>query len=243
MLDKLIILVISQDICHVQGECQDGYHVNHLGASSYLECQSACLDNDNCNYFTFNELNNFCLLLYNCTGIDSSSCPDCYTGQQDCVIQSQDVCNVQGECRDGYHIDHSGASSYLECQSACLNTNECNYFTFNEPNDFCLLLYNCTGIDDTNCPDCFTGQKDCQICEQPGECEGNIIDNSFTPTVEDCEKQCFNNVDCNWYTYGLTFEYCLLTSDCTPKNSSNANVFGQKFCYQDNTDSNPSKYQ
>ncbi len=107
----------------------------------------------------------------------------------------------------------------------------CNYFTFYEPNQFCKLLYNCSDIDANDCPDSYTGQKDCQICDQPGECVGSFVDDSFLPTKDDCQKECFNNDECLWYTYDYDFDYCLLTSDCLPMNKSAQKVFGQQSCY------------
>ena len=69
------------------------------------------------------------------------------------------------------------------------------------------LLYNCTGIDDSNSSDCFTSPKDCSICNQPVEFERYMlfVIHSLL-NVDDCEKQNFND-DCNWYTYDMTFKY------------------------------------
>ena len=153
----------------------------------------------------------------------------------------QDACYVQGICKDSFTIDHLDAPSYLQCQSSCQQTNDCNYFTFKQSDDFCILYYNCTNIDATECPDCYTSQKDCLVCQQPGECQGNVLDYAFTQTVKDCEKECFDNSQCEWYTYELSHEYCFLTTGCIPRNSSSTNVFGQKNCYQEDIGTNPSK--
>lgn len=140
-----------------------------------------------------------------------------------------------------YNIDHLGTSSISECQTACKQTEDCNFFTFDDADNFCALYYNCSSIDDTTCTDCYTGQKDCLICSQAGECQGIDVGGAFTSTVEDCERECYDNAECQWYTYDLTFEYCFLTSDCTPRTPSSPNVFGQKECYQENGAANQSK--
>ncbi len=104
------------------------------------------------------------------------------------------------------------------------------------------MFYNCTGIDDSTCSDCFTGQKDCPICQISGECQGSFVGGSYVSSVENCEEECYNDPKCQWYTYDLNVGYCFFTSDCSPKNASSPSVFGQKFCFQDdgNGGQNPS---
>ncbi len=78
------------------------------------------------------------------------------------------------------------------------------------------------------------------VCNEPGECQGTIVGNSFLSNEEDCQKECFNNANCLWYTFDSNQEFCLLTSNCNPMNSSTPKVYGQKDCYQENTGMNPS---
>ncbi len=89
-----------------------------------------------------------------------------------CTVNSQDICKVQGECQEGFQLDNVAVSSYYECQITCQQTQYCNYYTYFEPIGMCTLLYNCTDIDAADCPECFTGEKDCLICDRPGECQG-----------------------------------------------------------------------
>ena len=145
----------------------------------------------------------------------------------------QDVCFVQGYCQEGVILDHLEALNYFECQIACQDNGNCSYFTFYEPSNLCNLLYNCSDIDTTGCSDCFTGQRDCPICTIPGECVGTISGYVFVPTEEDCQMECFNNDECQWYTFDPSFDYCVLTSNCIPTNTSTESIFGQKNCYQD----------
>ncbi len=161
-------------------------------------------------------------------------------------VNGQDVCHVQGECQEGYQLQSLGASSYFDCQSKCQDTDDCNYFTFYDSNDFCKLLYNCTSVDASLCPQCFTGEKDCEtsICSQPGECQGSFVADLFVLDEENCQKECFENNECLWYSFDVDFDYCLLTKDCSPINST-SKVFGQKSCYDDinNGPMKPSKCQ
>ena len=73
----------------------------------------------------------------------------------------------------------------------------------------------------------------CQICSQSGECQGNSVGDEFVPTEEDCQRECFYNVNCQWYTYDHDFQYCLLTTDCIVMNNT-LKVYGEKSCYDDN---------
>ncbi len=149
---------------------------------------------------------------------------------------------MPGECQQGYQLSSLGAASYAECQTDCQQTTDCNYFTFYEQNSFCKLLYNCTNVDESLCSDCYTGQPDCSdtICSQPGECQGNIVDDEFSVlTEEECQRLCFENVQCLWYTYDYSVEYCLLTSDCVFVDTY-TKLYGQKECYDGNNGGNQS---
>ncbi len=101
------------------------------------------------------------------------------------------------------------------------------------------MLSECSNVNASLCLECYTGQKDCSVCDQPGECQGNVVDDFAVPSVDECKEECFNNENCFWYTYDVTLSYCLLTTNCQPKNSSVSKVFGQKSCYQQNI-TNPS---
>ncbi len=161
----------------------------------------------------------------------------------DILVYGQDICNVQGECLDSYQIDHSITDTYLNCQKDCQSTTNCNYFTFYEPDNFCKLLYNCTNIDLMECPECYTGQKDCPeyVCSQPGECEGNFVDDTFLNTEQECLEYCFNDPECQWYSFDTIVGYCLLTSNCNPRNTSTPQVYGQRECYNSSSTTNPSQ--
>ena len=159
-----------------------------------------------------------------------------------CLVSGQDICHVQGICQNGYHLGNIVSNSYTDCQLECQNTLDCNYFTYNDPNNICVLQYNCTEIDSSNCLECFTGQRGCLVCSQSGQCQGNLVGQAISETEEDCQEACFNDDDCLWYTFDFQASLCLLTSDCVPVNSSSLKVYGEKNCFIQNGDgTNPSK--
>ncbi len=77
------------------------------------------------------------------------------------VFSQGDICHVPGECQDSFVISYVNTDTYEDCQTECQGTQDCNYFSFYDPNDFCIMFYNCTTIDVDTCPECFTGSKDC----------------------------------------------------------------------------------
>ncbi len=58
------------------------------------------------------------------------------------------------------------------------------------------------------------------------------MDDGIVNTVDECQEACYDDGNCLWYTFDSTLNYCLLTSDCTPRNTSVPKVFGQKTCFQ-----------
>ncbi len=131
----------------------------------------------------------------------------------------------------------------MECQEDCQETQDCNYFSFSERNNFCTLFYNCTVVDTEVCPDCFSSQKDCPqyVCSEPGHCEGIVIGNAFLNSENECIELCYNDIDCLWYTYDNDAQFCYLTSNCITKNTTTSQVYGQKQCFE-LVEPNPSRF-
>ena len=88
-------LIFGQEICHVQGSCQDGIQIDEVLAESYTNCQEQCQVNQYCNFFTYIESNSFCKLMYNCSEINTLDCSDCFTGERDCPVIT---CGELGQC-------------------------------------------------------------------------------------------------------------------------------------------------
>ena len=130
----------------------------------------------NCRFFKFDVnnikmLNNktirrlFSLLLLVCIGASNASEPEFQ-------------CFVPGECIFSQNIDILAAKEEIQCLEMCQNNVNCTWFTFYPETDICQLFVSCGSIDDTYCPLCTTGQKECSIpepvCWVEGLCLGNV---------------------------------------------------------------------
>lgn len=72
------------------------------------------------------------------------------------------------------------------------------------------------------------------------------MSDSLTDTEDECLEKCFNEPECNWYTYDTIVDYCLLTEDCIPQNATVDDFIGQKECYQaqyNNTSKIPNSFE
>ena len=47
-----------------------------------------------------------------------------------------------------------------------------------------------------------------------GQCLGPIVGTLITPGAAECLEKCQENESCQWYTYFVPEETCILTSDC-----------------------------
>ena len=77
------------------------------------------------------------------------------------VVFAQDSCYIEGQCQDGLELDSKAAFSYYQCLEQCQNDVDCNFFTYDSDDNLCYLLANCTQINTTTCPNCYSGEKDC----------------------------------------------------------------------------------
>ena len=87
-------------------------------------------------------------------------------------------CLVPGECIFSQNFDILAAKEEIQCLEMCQNNANCTWFTFYPETDICQLFVSCGSIDDTYCPLCTTGQKECSIpepvCWVEGLCLGNV---------------------------------------------------------------------
>ena len=67
--------------CNIQGSCE-GNLIDVLTESSVLSCLESCVQYPTCQWFTFNSIDNSCLLLENCPTI--TECTTCTSGEKDC---------------------------------------------------------------------------------------------------------------------------------------------------------------
>ena len=73
------------------------------------------------------------------------------------------TCMEPGQCV-GNMISRSYGSSYSNCLKQCKKRDICHWFTF-DPSilDECMLFENCPELSNDICPECVTGQKECDI--------------------------------------------------------------------------------
>ena len=101
-----------------------------------------------------------------------------YSGESNASEQDYQ-CFVPGECMFSQHIEIVVSKDEFQCLESCQNNVNCTWFTF-YPDDYgtCQLFASCGKIDDTLCPLCKTGQKECTIpepvCWIQGHCLGNV---------------------------------------------------------------------
>ncbi len=113
---------------------------------------------------------------------------------------------------------------------------DCNWFSFNARDRFCYLFKNCTFLDLETCPDCRSGQQNCEIkkpkCEIQGECEGiPMVNNKTMTATEDCLKLCKNTPTCEWFTFYKEFSDCFLFKSCAKVRSTcESCISGERAC-------------
>lgn len=129
----------AQDVCHIQGSCQEGYNLNFTSTDTYLDCQEVCQNYDGCNYFTHEQTGDLCQLLSNCTEVVSSLCPTCYTGEPDC---QQVICSQPGTCQ-GEMVGEYYTDNEKQCLEKCQDLVDCSWYTYSESFRFCLLTSDC----------------------------------------------------------------------------------------------------
>ncbi len=148
------------------------------------------------------------------------------------LAYGQDICAMPGECGQSVQINVLPSFSYIDCEFQCQGSPNCIYFTYYQPASLCKLLSECSDVNTSQCSECYTGQRDCPVCDQQGECVGNVVGDDVGGTIDDCQADCYYDNECVWYTYDSDLTYCLLTSDCIPRDSLPSKSFGQKACHE-----------
>ena len=82
-----------------------------------------------------------------------------------------------GECSDSFLLKTIRTKDKFSCLQKCQENKKenCSWITF-APDAHCLLLAECGNLNETLCPTCISGQKECLIpkpnCLVNGDCEG-----------------------------------------------------------------------
>ena len=128
------------------------------------------------------------------------------------------------------------ASTVEDCKEQCLNKTTCEYFTWFEDDNECLLFTDCN-FNATLCTDCYTGAADCSpyTCFNEGVCiNATFIDYDYFTSSNDCLEFCKGNQNCKWFNFDpQDNNICVLTSDCPETVTgcvSSGCVYGQVEC-------------
>jgi hypothetical protein len=70
-------------------------------------------------------------------------------------------CFVSGECTNSQELEIIPSKDEFECLESCHQNINCTWFTFFPDSGVCHLLSSCGSIEETFCPNCISGQKEC----------------------------------------------------------------------------------
>ncbi len=88
MLSELVYTILfcnKGQECFEEGKCMDSLMLDLLhNVEDLQDCLDACQGDPGCEYFTFFEEENSCLMLANCLHFSVDSCNDCYSGSSTC---------------------------------------------------------------------------------------------------------------------------------------------------------------
>ena len=127
-------------------------------------------------------------------------------------VQSQQ-CGLIGQCQ-GNTLLPGFFSSKSDCIQFCKDTTDCEWYSYDFQDNFCLTLTNCTSLDD--CATCVSGEVSCEAytCFVPGGCQGSILGHQDLPDQTECLNACKAMSGCDWFTYFIDTAVCALYSTC-----------------------------
>ncbi len=70
-------------------------------------------------------------------------------------------CFISGECSNGQELNILPSKDELQCLESCQQTANCTWFSFYPDSSTCNLLSSCATIEDTNCSNCISGEREC----------------------------------------------------------------------------------
>ena len=89
-------------------------------------------------------------------------------------------------------IVHIPQTTIKPLKSVATDANNCNWFTFYPSSKYCHLISKCNLATTQSCPDCKSGQSECQApeCGFSGRCDGErttiltAVTSRFAPTLQ-----------------------------------------------------------
>jgi len=133
---------------------------------------------------------------------------------------ARESCFTQGECKDGYQLLGQVVDDQYLCRQLCKGLTTCNGFTFYVKTSYCQLFKTCPVVDESDCSDCVSGDKNCSPpslkCNLVGKCHGNLIKSEKTGSIDECidSCKCSSNTTCHWFTFNQSNQLCELYDDC-----------------------------
>ena len=182
----LIIFAIGSDslTCYEEGQCQ-GTLLNAQVKHTYNECLDFCQNTSECQWFTFFDDTENCILQLDCPFIDKS-CQFCHVGQTSCP-EREAHCQLQIACNGQLVAPLESALDDQKCLESCKENSQCRWFTFLTDVKSCSLMSDCDIYDDT-CQNCISGESNCEASPPIGnstgdECKKLIHEARLTVTV------------------------------------------------------------
>ncbi len=71
--------------CFQAGQCRESFHLTGKQMNDEFGCHNFCQSENECGWFTFSPLNNYCELFQDCSHLDTERCPDCLSGPKNCT--------------------------------------------------------------------------------------------------------------------------------------------------------------
>jgi len=162
--------------CYIHGQCQE-FTIDFQFSDDPDECGHYCrkknkaLDEDDihkCNWWSWEPAQELCIMFHNCTTSADGKpsgliCPECISGMGDCPARE---CALAQKCK-GVFIDSFEVENVQACISKCVETDVCEFYTFEKKQKHCVLYEDCYPDLVTNeflpCDTCLTGERSCGL--------------------------------------------------------------------------------
>ena len=87
-------------------------------------------------------------------------------------LTSSLICYTPGQCLDSNFVGAIPANEINECLLSCKENIKCYWSTFYPEFSSCNLFSECNDLNNSQCTDCLTSKKECDIiqCDLEGFC-------------------------------------------------------------------------
>ncbi|TRY72987.1 hypothetical protein TCAL_08732 [Tigriopus californicus] len=164
----------------------------------------------------------------------------------------QTFCHVSGRCQHVFFV-RMGVEDYNACLAECKREPTCRTMSFlGGSTELNCELYQETDLGELEkCDGCFSGQFRCHFddggdspddiqrgCRVDGVCEGTkLSDETGVDNLDDCNKACADNAQCQWSSFDMENLECTLWEKCSTINASDRTFSSHVQCAPDRFDS------